>query len=330
MKKNMRNNYIDFVRGGVILQVIQIHTSFHSGSMYLPDIFRNISLFFDVPVFFILTGLTFATIGKLNPIKQMVKISLVFTLFLLFYQVIFSEYSINKIVQSLFLNVTDTPKFRVVAGSYWFIPVYVSSVMLTYIIYNFFKWFRWPFVALSFAYYLLIYIGRCHFDCKVLLSSLRYCLFYTSLIILGVELTKATSKQIIIALLVSLIAIVAFKFYKVNLQGSKFPVNLPYIICSLPSCFIVLFLNRYIQNLYCPVINYIGKNSIFFYLTQGIGGSILFYIIPYMTFSNIYIKYMLSLSINVVASLVLGYFYCELYKRAREKISHLSFRIQNN
>ena len=79
------------------------------------------------------------------------------------------------------------------------------------------------------------------------------------------------------------------------------PVNLPYIICSLPSCFIVLFLNRYIQNLYCPVVNYIGKNSIFFYLTQGIGGSILFYIIPYMTFSNIYIKYILSLSINVVA-----------------------------
>ena len=182
--------------------------------------------------FFILTGLTFATSRKLNPIKQMTKISLVFTFFLIFYQIIFSQYSISKIAQSLFLNVTDVPKFPVIAGSYWFIPVYLSSVMLTYIIYNFFKWFRWHFVLLSLAYYLLIYAGRCNFDCKILLSSLRYCLFYTSLIILGVELTKVKTKQIIIALLTCLIIIVVFKFYKVNLQDSKFPVNLPYIIGS--------------------------------------------------------------------------------------------------
>ncbi len=71
-----------FFRGIVIIQVIQIHTSFHSGDMCLPDIFRNVSLFLDVPVFFILTGMTFASVGKLNPVKQMLKISLVFTFFL--------------------------------------------------------------------------------------------------------------------------------------------------------------------------------------------------------------------------------------------------------
>lgn len=118
-----RENYIDFVRGIVILQVIQIHTSFHSGGMYLPDIFRNVSLFLDVPVFFILTGMTFASVGKLNPVKQMLKISLVFTFFLIFYQIAFSDYSIEKIVRSIFLNFTDIPKFPTVGGSYWFIPV---------------------------------------------------------------------------------------------------------------------------------------------------------------------------------------------------------------
>lgn len=97
-----RENYIDFVRGIVILQVIQIHTSFHSGDMYLPDIFRNVSLFLDVPVFFILTGMTFASVGKLNPVKQMLKISLVFTFFLIFYQIAFSDYSIEKIERSIF------------------------------------------------------------------------------------------------------------------------------------------------------------------------------------------------------------------------------------
>ncbi len=250
----------------------------------------------------------------------MTKISLVFTFFLIFYQIIFSQYSISKIAQSLFLNVTDAPKFPVIAGSYWFIPVYLSSVMLTYIIYNFFKWFRWPFILLSLAYYLLVYTGRYNFDCKILLSSLRYCLFYTSLIILGVELTKVKTKQIIIALLTCLVVIVIFKFYKVNLQDSKFPVNLPYIICSLPSCFVVLTLYKYVHNLYNPIVNYIGKNSIFFYLTQGIGGSILFNILPYMTFSNIYIKYLLCLSINMVTTLILGFFYCRIYKWTRERL----------
>ena len=167
-----RENYIDFVRGIVIIQVIQIHTSFHSGDMYLPDIFRNVSLFLDVPVFFILTGMTFASVGKLNPVKQMLKISLVFTFFLIFYQIAFSDYSIEKIVRSIFLNITDIPKFPTVGASYWFIPVYVSSVLLTYIIYNYFSWFRWLFVLLSFIYYLLIYTKVYTLDCIVLLSTL--------------------------------------------------------------------------------------------------------------------------------------------------------------
>lgn len=321
-----RENYIDFVRGIVILQVIQIHTSFHSGGMYLPDIFRNVSLFLDVPVFFILTGMTFASVGKLNPVKQMLKISLVFTFFLIFYQIAFSDYSIEKIVRSIFLNFTDIPKFPTVGGSYWFIPVYVSSVLLTYIIYNYFSWFRWPFVLLSFIYYLLIYTKVYTLDCIVLLSTLRYCLFYTSLIILGTELSKAPTKQLIFLIVTSIVVIIVFKYYQVNLQESKFPVNIPYIICSLPSCFIILALKRRLNSIYTPIVNYIGQNSIFFYLTQGVGASILFDALPYMTFENIYLKYILCLSINLIFSIFLGCLYCYSYKFVKENFFNFNFK----
>lgn len=191
-----RENYIDFVRGIVIIQVIQIHTSFHSGGMYLPDIFRNVSLFLDVPVFFILTGMTFASVGKLNPVKQMLKISLVFTFFLIFYQIAFSDYSIEKIVRSIFLNITDIPKFPTVGASYWFIPVYVSAVLLTYIIYNYFSWFRWPFVLLSFIYYLLIYTKVYTFDCIVLLSTYKILSFLYITHHFGNRTFKSTNKAI--------------------------------------------------------------------------------------------------------------------------------------
>lgn len=132
------------------------------------------------------------------------------------------------------------------------------------------------FVIYLFIYYLLIYTKVYTFDCIVLLSTLRYCLFYTSLIILGTELSKATTKQLYFYMVTSIVVIIVFKFYQVNLQESKFPINIPYIICSLPSCFIILALKRSFNSIYTPIVNYIGQNSIFFYLTQGVGASILY------------------------------------------------------
>lgn len=52
----MRNNTIDFFRRLAALQVILIHTAFHSGSSYVPAWFQNLTLFVYVPVFFFLSG----------------------------------------------------------------------------------------------------------------------------------------------------------------------------------------------------------------------------------------------------------------------------------
>ena len=53
-----RNTYLDFFRGCATLSVILIHTAFHSGGNYVPYWFANLTLLFDVPVFFFLAGWT--------------------------------------------------------------------------------------------------------------------------------------------------------------------------------------------------------------------------------------------------------------------------------
>lgn len=51
-----RNVYLDFFRGCATISVMLIHTAFHSGASYVPYWFANITLLFDVPVFFFLAG----------------------------------------------------------------------------------------------------------------------------------------------------------------------------------------------------------------------------------------------------------------------------------
>lgn len=90
--------------------------------------------------------------------------------------------------------------------------------------------------------------------------------------------------------------------------------------------FIILALKRRLNSIYTPIVNYIGQNSIFFYLTQGVGASILFDALPYMTFENIYLKYILCLSINLIFSIFLGCLYCYSYKFVKEKFLNFNFK----
>ncbi|MCO7319117.1 acyltransferase, partial [Riemerella anatipestifer] len=53
-----RDLYIDFAKGLATLSIIFIHTTFWSGQYYIPTELRVLSLLFDVPIFFALSGLT--------------------------------------------------------------------------------------------------------------------------------------------------------------------------------------------------------------------------------------------------------------------------------
>ena len=63
LKHSERDHYVDFVRGLCALSVVFIHTVFWSGYSYVPEYVRNLSLMFDVPVFFFLAGCSFSIVG---------------------------------------------------------------------------------------------------------------------------------------------------------------------------------------------------------------------------------------------------------------------------
>lgn len=56
-----RNHYIDVLKGIAIISVIFIHATFLDGSkLYVPNWFANLTLLFEVPIFFFLSGWSFS------------------------------------------------------------------------------------------------------------------------------------------------------------------------------------------------------------------------------------------------------------------------------
>ncbi len=53
---SVRYDYIDYLRGIAAIFIILIHTSFWSGTKYIPAQFYNLTLIVDVPFFFYLSG----------------------------------------------------------------------------------------------------------------------------------------------------------------------------------------------------------------------------------------------------------------------------------
>lgn len=54
--KIKRDPNIDFYRGLAVLGIIAIHTAFHSGTDYVPDWFKSLTLLIDVSYFFFISG----------------------------------------------------------------------------------------------------------------------------------------------------------------------------------------------------------------------------------------------------------------------------------
>ena len=80
-----RDGYVDTMRGLAIVSVILIHTAFcFKSNSYCIDVIKNLTLLFDVPVFFFLAGFTMSIKPDIDPIKQMAKLTALFFWVVLF------------------------------------------------------------------------------------------------------------------------------------------------------------------------------------------------------------------------------------------------------
>lgn len=91
-------------------------------------------------------------------------------------------------------------------------------------------------------------------------------------------------------------------FYKINKQ--KFPPKLPYIIWSSLSIVTLFVLHNRLKINKYYFVNYIGKNAIFYYFSQGISSSFIYFIIiPLLGTTHWTLLLAIIFTINILLSI---------------------------
>jgi len=303
----MRDYSIDFFKGVTVLSIIFIHTVWWSGQNYVPNIIAQISLLIDIPMFFFLSGAsaTYAFKSK-NPFSGILRLLLLFLLFYIMYSLIFDPKNIVYITtNSLFLQYPQTPKLPVVYGSIWFIPIFVIVYIIGYCIskvklpenvlpvicvflFLFVLFFNYKPET---TYYNLI-LNKIINGSPYLFYFIFGHYFYNHLIY------KSQINTIALTLLIgaSVTLFLYFQNIPFNLQNIKFPSQFYYTVASLPSIAITIILFKHINRKY--LINYLGKNALYFYLAQGISSSFLYKILPIINL-DWKIKLIIAFSLNL-------------------------------
>ncbi|MFC3868365.1 acyltransferase family protein [Helicobacter equorum] len=241
-----RNLEIDILRGICVISIIMIHTTFWSGGAYVPWPVQSLSLLIDVPAFFFIAGASIAYTQKIQPIKVIYKMIFYFGVTLLIYDIIQSiiTHTINfdATLSALGLYNLKTPLLPVFGGSYWFVPVFCAVSILAAIILEYFPKAIAGFILGGLILYVLGYFMNFPVGGKFLHTSLNFCIFYTSLYLLGylfIQKQYFCNYQFALSLIVvGFLGFILTYFLKGGnqvfiLQSSKFPVSLPYVLASL-------------------------------------------------------------------------------------------------
>ena len=323
---NQRNNSIDFLRGIAVISVIAIHTAWWSGCNYLPLWFSNLFLFIDIPIFMFISGVCFNYIKSIvKNLKGIVKLWKKWIFFIIIYSIILiiffrPEFSINNLINWLFFFFPQNNSLQVVGGSIWFIPVYIKVSMFCSIIISYYNLHcktinDFKYILL----FMIIIIGICTFSQSFLFFDM-YISLYSFFYLLGYYSSKKKFKSWLMFFLgeIALVLITYFVFNKSgigisNVQDIKFPPNIYYLLFAslsvIPAWF---FKDNYNVSSKNPV-NYLGKNAIFFFFSQGISSSLLYFILPLLSLKNVYLLFLVLLFINIVLSISFGIILVNLY-----------------
>ena len=346
-----RDLYIDFAKGLATLSIIFIHTAFWSGQFYIPAEVRVLSLVFDVPLFYALSGITsgnnlektFYRLLKLQ-ITYMIFVTLLFFADYLFkviglnffgaeslqqfYSIFGSKYvplSISAEPQWQNLgnwylhSYTNADTFPVVMGSFWYLKVYFILAVFGVLILKFFPGhIRW-FIALCFGLTLIFNLFPQYYPG----GQVGYVAFYLGLFLVAHLLRGHRLSGKTIAFLYGIFFTVLLILYWNNgielfmkMNKAKFPPRLLYIFwCSFSIITLFAFYNR-LKISKDNFVTYIGKNAIFFYFAQGISSSLMYFlVVPMKDLLPWYVLMVIIFAVNVVIAVALA----EILKAADRK-----------
>ena len=333
-----RNYNLDFLRGIATLFIILIHTTFCSGETYLPAWFKNLSLFIDVPVFMFISGMSFNFIKSITKnLKGILGQWKKWIYFLIFYSLILflffrDTFNLSEVFHWIAYSFPTTTSLPVVQGSIWFMTMYIKVSILCSIIImcneNFAKKEKERNLITIICILLLFFLNSTFTKSNLILDV--YTSFYSIIYLLGYISYNCKIKKVkhfisfeFIAFIILIIIFTINKISISDIQTIKFPPSFPYLFVAIPSLILCWYLKDYLKINKNNLVNYIGKNAIFFYFSQGISSSLLYFFLPYFK-TNIYIKFIALLLINLFLSIIIGVLLNESYnyifiKKLKEK-----------
>lgn len=316
MKK--RDNLIDIFRGIAVLAIIIIHTTFWSGSSYVPDYIRSLSLIIDVPLFIFISGMTFnfsnSVIKNIKGLFNIWKKYLIFLIPFYIYEFIKNRaiISLESIVSSLFFSTDPNSALVVVPGSIWFIFMFFIVSIICSIIISIYN--KYNDNLNNFIYIILvsfIIYGMSLYKLDFIFISTNY-LMYIFIYLLGYYLYNKKFKTIwdflipFFSNIIILLSLLKFGEYNYeSMQIAKFSSSLTYLSYSMISILIVTYLKDKIK-LNIKPLEFIGQNAIVFYFAQGVSSSLLYLFVPLFNFHWVP-KLLVLIVINTILTLVFGY-----------------------
>ncbi len=321
--KHSRDFSLDFFKGITAINIILAHTVWWSGSSYVPDLLRQVILFWGIPVSFFLSGASLNyVIKKDNPFLGVIRLIIVFALFYAFYALIFESRNILEFfVKSMFLDYPDLKRMQVVSGSVWFIPVFVSVYLFGYLL---IKSIGNNYVILITCFVLLLVMFCYDFIDTLLPERIffvtpDYLFSYSIFFLFGFFYYKKlrnTKVSIVVAISLILVSFFYLLFFfesiPFSLQTHKFPPRITYVIASFVSISFVILLSKYIKKEY--VFNWIGKNALQYYLAQGVSSSLL-YLFIYKINLPWYFKLLIAFICNVFLTSLFTFFIVKIQKK---------------
>lgn len=336
-EKKTRNYNIDFLRGIATMCIILIHTAWWSGTAYLPKWFSNLTLLIDVPVFMFIAGVSFNYVNSIiKNLKGLLNQWKKWLYFLLFYVIILiaffiEQFHVEDIISWVAYVFPHDNNISVVGGSIWFMIMYIKVTILCSIIIctvNYFcKKDRLKLLITISGIFLLSFLYCATGNNLLFLDS--YISFYSLIYFLGYILHNykiKNIKQLIILECVNFgILLIMFLCLGLNIndiQNIKFPPSTPYLPFALISILLFWYLKDHLHIKENNKINYIGQNAIFYYFSQGISSSFIYYVYQYIPFDNIVLKFICMLTCNVLLATIGAVFLDKSYQCLKNKINY--------
>lgn len=149
----------------------------------------------------------------------------------------------------------------------------------------------------------------------------RTLLFYSFFFMLGVSYGLKKSQYMIFRnLIIKLCVIIGLMFFfSYIISFSIFPMQenkssgtIIYFWYSLITICVAVYCKQFYNKNKTCYINYIGKNAIWYYFSQGISSSILFYIVPFVNLGWI-LKLSIMFILNLAMALLISEFFLRFY-----------------